>query len=123
MASPSGRCGYPFEPRCTTIRHSNAKTWAFSTTPEGIVLPEFKKNTNIGVGIGIVLQIVGKVLSNDGMVGIGFVVLLAGAIVFIWGCGQYAKAKGYSPWFGLLGLLSILGLIALVFFPDKHKDA
>ena len=100
-----------------------AKSSVFSTTPERIVLPEFKKNTNIGVGIGIVLQIVGRVLSNDGMVGIGFIVLLAGVIVFIWGCGQYAKAKGYSPWFGLLGLLSILGLIALVFFPDKHKGA
>jgi hypothetical protein len=28
-----------------------------------------------------------------------------------------------APWFGLLGLLSILGLIVLVFFKDKHKDA
>ena len=87
------------------------------------MLPEFKRNTNIGVGIGIVLQIAGKVLSNDGMAGIGVILLFAGGLIFIWGCGQYAKAKGYSPWFGLLGLLSILGLIALVFFPDKHKDA
>jgi hypothetical protein len=87
------------------------------------VLPEFKRTTNIGVGIGIVLQIAGKVLSMDGMLGFGFMLMLAGAITFIWGCGQYAKAKGYSPWFGLLGLLSIVGLIVLVLFPDKHKDA
>lgn len=87
------------------------------------MLPEFKKNTNIGVGIGIVMQIAGRVMANGGMPGIGFLVMLAGAIMFIWGCGQYARAKGFSPWFGLLGLLSILGLIALVFFPDRHKDA
>jgi hypothetical protein len=48
---------------------------------------------------------------------------IPGGLIFIWGCGQYARAKGYSPWFGLLGLLSIVGLILLVFFPDKHKDA
>jgi hypothetical protein len=89
----------------------------------GIVLPEPKRNTNIGVGLGIVLQIVGRILSNDGMNGIGFIAILAGFVLFIWGCGQYAKGKGYSPWFGLLGLLSILGLIVLVFFKDKHKDA
>jgi hypothetical protein len=87
------------------------------------VLPESKRNTNIGVGLGIVLQIVGRILSNDGMNGIGFIAILAGFVLFIWGCGQYAKGKGYSPWFGLLGLLSILGLIVLVFFKDKHKDA
>jgi len=87
------------------------------------VLPEPKRNTNIGVGIGIVLQIAGRVLSNDGMNGIGSIVILAGFVLFIWGCGQYAKGKGYSPWFGLLGLLSIVGLIVLVFFKDKHQGA
>ncbi len=86
------------------------------------MLPEFKKNTNIGVGIGFVLQIVGQVLSKNGMDGIGFIVLLVGLATFIWGCGQYAKAKGYSPWFGALGLLSIIGLVVLVLFPDKHKN-
>jgi hypothetical protein len=30
----------------------------------GIVLPEFKRNTNIGVGVGIVLQIAGKIRSH-----------------------------------------------------------
>jgi hypothetical protein len=87
------------------------------------MLPEFKRNTNIGVGLGIVVQIIGELLSNRGSIGLGFVVALAGLAVFIWGCGQYAKGKGYSPWFGLLGLLSIVGLIALVFFRDKHKEA
>ncbi len=84
------------------------------------MLPELKRNTNIGVGLGILTEIVGKVLSN-GMNGIGSLLMLAGFVFFIWGCSQYAKGKGYSPWFGLLGLLSIFGLIALVFFPDKHK--
>ena len=86
------------------------------------MLAQFKKNTNIGVGLGIVLQIAGRVLANSGSEGIGLVVLLVGLAAFIWGCGQYAKGKGYSAWFGALGLLSIIGLIVLVIFPDKHKN-
>ncbi len=87
------------------------------------MLPEYKKNTNIGVGIGIIVQIIGRVMLNSGMDGLGFIVLMLGLAVFIWGCGQYSKGKGYSAWFGALGLVSILGLIILVLFPDKHKDA
>jgi hypothetical protein len=87
------------------------------------MLPEFKKNTNIGVGIGIILQIAGRIMAKSGMEGLGFIVMMAGLVAFIWGCGQYAKGKGYSGWFGALGLLSIIGLIILVLFPDKHKNA
>ena len=71
-----------------------AKTWAFSTTPEGIVLPEFKKNTNIGVGIGIVLQIVGRVLSNDEMVGNGVYRTLGRGHRFNLGLRPIRKSQG-----------------------------
>lgn len=47
--------------------------------------------------------------------------LIGGAISFIWGCAQYAKGKGYSTYWGALGLLWILGLLVLIFLPDKNK--
>lgn len=89
------------------------------------MLAEYKTKTNIGVGLGILVQILGRTLAGTGDSGLallGLVVSLVGLVLFIWGCAQYAKAKGHSPWFGALGLLSILGLIVLVFLPDRHKE-
>ena len=40
-------------------------------------------------------------------------------VLFIWGCVDYGRSKGYSGWFGLLGLLACFGLLALVLMPDK----
>lgn len=84
------------------------------------MLAEYKRNTNIGVGIGFVLQIIGRVLAYQGSA-IGFPIAIAGFACFIWGCVNYTRGKGYSGWLGALGLLSIVGLIILVLLPDKHK--
>ena len=88
------------------------------------MLPEYKTKTNIGAGLGIIGQIVGRALLNSSSQGLamaGLVVALAAFALFIWGCMQYAKAKGQSGWFGLLGFLSIIGLLVLFFLPDRHK--
>ncbi|MGH8214167.1 MAG: hypothetical protein ACREPZ_00475 [Rhodanobacteraceae bacterium] len=88
------------------------------------MLPEYKTKTNIGVGLGLIGQILGRVLmdsTSQGLVLLGALVAIAGAVVFIWGCAQYAKAKGHSGWFGLFGLLWLLGLLVLFFLPDRHK--
>lgn len=87
------------------------------------MLVEYKKKTNIGVGLGILTQIVGRGLIAGGDAGaiLGFLFLLGGAVLFIWGCCSYAKGKGYHDAWGFLGLLSLIGLIILVCFPDKHK--
>ena len=90
------------------------------------MLGQYKSRTNIGVGIGLVLQIAGRTISHDSVSGsspIGTLVIIAGIAAFIWGCAQYSLGKGHSRWFGALGLLSILGLIVLVFLPDRHKQA
>ena len=87
------------------------------------MLPEFKRNTNVGVLVGLLLQGGGRGVFDVDFQGIGVIIMLIGAIAFIWGCSQYAKGKGYSGYFGLLALLSIIGLIVLVFMPDKHKAA
>jgi hypothetical protein len=67
------------------------------------------------------MQVLGNSLANNSL--LGWFVFGAGFILFIWGCGQYAKGKGYSAYFGALGLLSIVGLVVLVVFPDKFKNA
>lgn len=83
------------------------------------MLPENQRNTNIGVGIGIVLQVIGNMLMKGNPVGL--VVALIGLAFFIWGCSNYSKGKGYSPLLGFLGLLSLIGLLILAVLPDKHK--
>lgn len=90
------------------------------------MLQEYKTKTNIGIGLGLLLSLGGRMLLAGGEQQLnllaGLVLTIAGAIAFIWGCMSYARGKGYSPLFGLLGLLYILGLIILALMPDKHKS-
>jgi hypothetical protein len=88
------------------------------------MLPEFKRKTNWGVGLGLLMQLAGKVLQSSdesGLVEIGEILAIFGFVPLIWGCVQYAKGKGLSPYFGALGLFWIVGLVVLVLLPDKHK--
>ncbi len=87
------------------------------------MLAEYKTKTNIGIGVGILLQILGAVLSGvESIAIIGLLMQVVGFIMFIWGCSCYAVGKGYSQFLGILGLLSCLGLVILVVLPDKHKS-
>lgn len=84
-----------------------------------------KKSTMLMLmAIGIV--IVGTVISASLDSGVGAALLLAsrfGALgLWIPGCMAYAESKAYSKWVGLLGLLTIIGLIILVVLPDKWKN-
>jgi len=83
---------------------------------------QYARNTNIGVGVGIVLQILGRMIVYGGgaLWPLGWLVAVAGTVFFIWGCCNYAMGKGY-PWpVGLLGLLSCIGLIVLIVLPRKN---
>jgi uncharacterized membrane protein len=88
------------------------------------MLPDNKTKTNIGVGVGFLLQILGRFLTTTSTAGslFGLILILVGLVLFIWGCMNYAVGKGHSKWLGLLGLLSCIGLIILVFLPDHHKE-
>ena len=86
------------------------------------MLPEYKTKTNIGIGVGILLQLLGRFMTrNEGTALVGSILAIVGFVFFIWGCMNYAAGKGHSKWLGLLGLLSCIGLIILVFLPDRHK--
>jgi len=88
------------------------------------MLPDNKTKTNIGVGLGFLLEILGRFLYTSSTAGsiFGLILMLVGVVLFIWGCMNYAVGKGHSKWLGLLGLLSCIGLIILVFLPDHHKE-
>jgi hypothetical protein len=88
------------------------------------MLQEKKTNTNIGVGLGILLQFLHVILVRQGLVSpiLGLIIEIIGLLFFTWGCMNYAEGKGHSKWLGLLGLLSCIGLLVLVFLPDHHKQ-
>ena len=81
------------------------------------MLQEYKTKTNLFILLGIIIQVVGVIVSQD----IGLLIRLGGSVLFIIGCCCYAKGKGYHGAWGLLGLLSLIGLIILVCMRDKHK--
>ena len=88
------------------------------------MLKEYQSKTNLGVGVGFLMQLVGRffLIPRGELVStVGYAVAMAGLVLFAWGCSCYMKGKGYNPALGLLGLLSLIGLIVLVCFPDKHK--
>ena len=106
----------------------------------GDVIAQKRANTNKRVGIGVLLQVGGLFIARFGMsflnqlptvsaaeaaaaaIILGLVLILVSIPIFIWGCMNYAEAKGYSKEVGLIGFFSIVGLIVLVVLPDKLRD-
>ena len=85
--------------------------------------PEKTSRTNIGVGIGVILQLTAVLVSRIGA-GPPLVVpllLLVSVPVFAWGCMNYAEGKGRSKWLGLVGVAGIIGLAVLTIFPEQHE--
>ena len=84
---------------------------------------ENMKRTLVALAIGLCLQLLAPFaahLSGSGSPGIFLAVL--GQVLFIQGCSFYAQSKGYSPWFGLSGIASVLGLMVLFSVPDELDD-
>jgi uncharacterized membrane protein HdeD (DUF308 family) len=78
---------------------------------------------SFAIGIpGVIFQLCGLyaivALRNDR----AWVFILFGVGLFIGGLAYYAMAKGRSPWWCLLGLLSLLGMIILAFIPDDSFE-
>lgn len=90
------------------------------------MLPEYSRNTNIGVGLGVLTQLIGFIVSQYIDIGtilwVAAILIYGGIILFIWGLWSYAIGKGYRGAWGLLGFLSLIGLVILFLFPDKNKS-
>ena len=88
---------------------------------------EYRIKTNVGVGLGIIAQMIGFAVSKYVHIGIilwiAAIIIYGGFLMFIWGLWNYAKGKGYKGAWGLLGLLSVFGLVILALFPDRRKEA
>jgi len=78
-----------------------------------------KKYNNISLAFGIP----GLIIQAYGAISQIPIITLWGAILLIIGLCYYAKSKNRHPAWGLLGLLSIIGLIILALFPDKASDS
>ena len=54
------------------------------------MIQEYKNKTNIGVGLGLVINIIGSILSrqieNPAISILGSLLLIVGSVIFIWGC-------------------------------------
>lgn len=77
-----------------------------------------KKNFN---RISLIIGLPGLLIQGFGYVQGSDFATFVGGIMFIIGLAYYAKAKGRSAWWGLMGLLSWIGLIVLAFLSDKSE--
>ena len=64
---------------------------------------------------GLVLQGVGNAMGGVS----GTLIGVLGLAMLVAGLTLYARMRGQSPWFGLLGLLSCIGMVVLVLLPKK----
>lgn len=71
------------------------------------------RETLSGVSLVFVLTLIFLVL----------VVFIASAIIFAGACCTYARAKGYHPAIGIMGLIPFVGLIALCVLPDHARGS
>ena len=95
------------------------------------MLEGYRKRVNLGVGLGIILQLAGTSFTFEAGYSnfinlIGAFVFLVGMALFIWGLCMYAKGKGRHWLWGFLGLFNVIGLIVLFFLkalPAKSIDS
>ena len=85
------------------------------------MVAKYKSKSNGFILAFLVLKLAGLV-ANICIGEIGILISVIGSICLIVGCCYYSKGKGHNAAWGLLGILSIIGLIVLVCFPDKCKE-
>ena len=87
------------------------------------MLAEYKARSNVGIAVGLVMQVMGGICPAEPawMAMLRVLLLFGGLGVFCWGCVSYAQGKGRNGLWGVLGITSLLGLIILVILPDDHK--
>jgi hypothetical protein len=95
------------------------------TTPPASELPEnLEFLTSLGIGGGLLLQVMSgifQLIDDPSAFFLSVMGRVMGTILLVWGCKNFAVGKGYSKWFGALGMLSCLGPIVLLLLPDRRK--
>lgn len=76
------------------------------------------------IGVGLLIEIAASIAissTNLPLVILGSVSLL-GLLIFVLGCYFYAKGKGRSAIWAILGVFSLIGFIILLVLPDKSES-
>lgn len=84
---------------------------------------ELKQKGYTMIGVGLLLKIAAGIalsLTNLPLLLLGTVSFI-GFVVFVIGCYYYAKGKGRSGLWALIGVLSLIGFIILLVLPDKSN--
>ena len=112
------------EERAAALEAIATATAEQEQAPPVVDVAQKRANANTGVRIGVIMQVFGfyALQTDDNGFIPGILFILLSLPPFIWGCMNYAAAKGYTKEVGLLGLLSIIGLNILVLLPDKLRD-
>lgn len=83
----------------------------------------FKRKSNVWVIVGICLLIIGMgILRSSQQPLFKFLAFLGITGFFMWLCYLLATAKGYSSAWFLLGILGLIGLLILFFFPERKGE-
>lgn len=87
------------------------------------IYPIAKRNTNLGVGIGSIFQLLSLFLYASGRKNevVGATCFTVGTLLLIWGCIHYAQGKGYGRSTGCIGVAGLLGLMVLMALPSRNR--
>ena len=83
-----------------------------------------KVRAALSIGPGITLQFCAAILEPsrpEWSLALD-ITILAGWVIYAWGCFYLVTGKGYSRWLTLLAILTLFGLIILLLLPDRNRQ-
>jgi hypothetical protein len=86
------------------------------------MLEGYKRATNRTILVAWLVLLLGALTAyvSETLSLLAILLCLVSVVLFIRGCCVYAIGKGYSAWWGAVGLLNFPGLLLLVLFPDRR---
>lgn len=90
--------------------------------------PEQRTRFTQGIVFGVFFQYLGYFIKDVATKGTapyigGIAGMVMGLVIFAWGCTHLVAARHLPRWANALGLLSLLGLAMLWWWPVKAQDA
>jgi hypothetical protein len=84
--------------------------------------PKSKRKALIGLGVGLGLEIIARLLAtgSDQLFIFAVASFLVATLLFIWGCTHLALSKGLPDWLGYLGFFSVIGLLVIFLIPARR---
>ncbi len=106
---------------CTLI---GIVTFAFAVRRMSQVIPlRNVRDANLGVGLGITVQLAAGILwmmgEPDSLV--PPLMAIASLPLMVWGCMSFAEDKGYSKWMGEFGAAGVIGLVVFFVLPSRGQ--